>query len=189
MPHFQFNRCRAPLAGLALVAFATSPMAEPTAVPFVAKVTIKESVTFTFAAPCFGIGSLTGSGVATHLGKVTGSSQDCFNPVGAFNPNAPSYQFSSFGPGLVFVAASQDKVFAAYSGTVTYRENAPHLVRGNFLITGGTGKFTGATGGGTLEGYEDLSAVVSATGAIVFNGQILYGCRGSGNGCRPDSSD
>jgi len=144
---------------------------------FEASLKFSESVTFTGAAPCFAIGLLSGSGQGTHLGKLRARSQDCINPSGVFDPNGPTaYQFTSgTGPdGLVFTAENGDQVFATYSGTLEPQPDGPHAVSGDFVITGGTGHFAGATGGGTLEGSEDISRVVIGEGEISLSGRIRY---------------
>lgn len=145
--------------------------------PFKAQLTLTETVTFP-GTPCFGIGSVQAVGTATHLGKVTATSQDCFTPIGVFDPGAPnSFSFSSLGTGptgLVFTAANGDVLFATYSGTVKAQPSGPHRIEGQFTITGGTGRFIGATGGGTLSGYEDISQIVSGHGQIEAVGTIRY---------------
>ncbi|MBA3597272.1 MAG: hypothetical protein H0W40_07835 [Methylibium sp.] len=157
--------------------FAASAQAGPKDRPFKATLKITESVGFTGAAPCFAIGLISGVGQATPMGKVRATSQDCINPLGMFDPNGPTaYQFaSSTGPdGLVFTASNGDRVFAVYSGTLTPQPNGPHAVAGHFVITGGSGRFAGATGGGSLQGTEDISRVVVGEGEIALSGSIAY---------------
>ena len=157
------------LGPFALVALlAAGAVAKPTSSPFKATLTLTETVLFTGAAPCFAIGSLQAVGTASLLGKVTATSSDCINPQGVTDPNSPSsFNFASTGTGsagLVFTAANGDLLFVTYSGTLTAQPAGPHQIAGHFVITGGTGRFLGATGGGSLSGYEDISQVVSGHG-------------------------
>jgi hypothetical protein len=112
------------------------------------------------------------------LGKVTAVWHDCINPQGVFDPSGPnSFSFSSLGAGatgLVLIAANGDSVFVTYSGILTAQPSNPHRITGQFTITGGTGRFVGATGGGSLAGYEDISQIVSGFGEIGATGTIVY---------------
>lgn len=145
--------------------------------PFEATLKIFESVTFTGAMPCFAIGLISGSGEGSHVGELKARSRDCINPSGVFDPNGPTaYRFTSGTglDGLVFVAANGDQLFATYAGTLQPQPGGPHAVKGHFVITGGTGRFAGATGGGTLQGTEDISRVVIGEGEISLSGRIRY---------------
>ena len=143
--------------------------------PFSGRFTLTETVQFTGQPPCFALGSLQAVGNASHLGRTTTTSNDCINPVSAYDPG--SFAFASMGSGasgLVFTAANGDQVFATYSGTLTAQPSGPHKVAGQFVITGGTGRVAGATGGGTLSGYEDISQVVTGRGEVELVGTIRY---------------
>jgi hypothetical protein len=169
--------CSSVLAALCIAA--TGAAAQPgNAKPFKARLTLTETVQFTGRWPCFGHATLQAVGTASHLGRTTATSTDCVNPSGSYDPAGPnSFRFASMGSaanGLVFTAANGDRVYATYSGTVTAQPSGPHRVAGHFTITGGTGRFLGASGGGTLTGHEDLSQVVSATGRIDAEGTIVY---------------
>ena len=157
---------------------ASGAVAQPEARAFKAKLVLTESVRFLGAPPCFAIGSVQATGSATHLGTVTAASSDCINPQGVFNPSGPtSFSFASNGTGttgLVFTASNGDLLFATYSGALAAQPSGPHRISGQFVITGGTGRFLGATGGGTLSGYEDISQVVSGHGEIEAIGTIAY---------------
>lgn len=171
---------RRALSALCLAAttlLACAAHAGPKDRPFMATLQISESVGFTGAAPCFAIGLLSGTGRATHLGELRATSKDCINPKQPFDPNAANtYRFAS-GTGadaLVFTADNGDQLFAVYSGLLTPQTGGPHAVTGHFVITGGTGRFAAASGGGTLEGTEDISRVVVGEGEISFSGRIAY---------------
>jgi hypothetical protein len=177
MLHITTRAVRSALFSAVLATLAGAAVADSRTLPFKASLKLSESITFTGAAPCFAIGQLSGTGQASHLGKVTASSQDCINPDGVFDPNGPtSYHFVSGqgAAGLVFTGAAGDQLFASYSGALTARGRGPHGVSGHFVITGGTGRFAGAVGGGVIWGHEDISQVVLGTGQIELLGTVSY---------------
>jgi hypothetical protein len=47
-------------------------------------------------------------------------------------------------------------------------------VNGFFVITGGTGRYARASGGGSLSGTENIGAVPAAQGEIALTGRIVY---------------
>ena len=160
---------------LATALLASAATAGPSLHLFSAKLVLSETVGFTFAPPCVAIGSVQATGVALNLGKFTATSQDCINPLGAFAPGG-SFAFSSTASpaGFVLLFDSGEQLFITYSGTLTPRLSAPHRLAGQFVITGGTGRFFGATGGGILAGQEDISQVVFGQGTADATGTILY---------------
>jgi hypothetical protein len=167
-------------AALALtVAASLAPVAQAQVtgpMPFNAVLRFSETVSFTGAAPCFAIGMLSGSGMATVVGRLTATSQDCINPLGVFDPNGPNaFQFvSGTGPqGLVFTALNGDRLFATYAGTLMPRAGAPHLLTGHFVIAGGTGRFRSAAGGGTLSGSESIGAT-NGVGEVSLTGRLSF---------------
>lgn len=108
---------------------------------------------------------ITGTGQATHLGRVAVdiTNGDVGLGDGILVPNAPT------GNGT-FVGPKGDKVFGVYNWTAVPTLN-PHVLAfsGTFTITGGEGRFAGATGGGRFQGQGDMSTNhVTAT----FNGTI-----------------
>jgi hypothetical protein len=174
MPCSRLQGLCARLVGLTVIAAASAAWADPVeSLPFEATLSVREVVTFTLMPPCFAIGALTGSGTARPLGTVTAISQDCINPIGAFDPAAGSYQFTSTGTGLSMKASDGSLLFATYSGTLRHRPGQAHAVSGDFVITGGTGRFRQASGGGTLSGHEDISSLVLGVGQVVFSGRIV----------------
>ena len=102
-------------------------------------------------------------GQATHLGKVTLISQDCITPM-----TQASFSFAS--DQLVLTAANGDQVFATYSGVLT-SEGTVGVITGGYQIVGGTGRFSQATGAGSVHGVEDLS---TGKGQVQLNGTISY---------------
>ena len=150
---------------------------------FNAVLSFSENVRFTGQLPCFAVGMLKGSGQATGgLGSVTATSQDCINPLGVPDPSKPpAFGFvSGVGAnGLVLTTASGDQLRGVYTGTLTPQAGGPHAVNGFFVITGGTGRYARASGGGTLSGTEDISEMSPAGqgtgyGEISLTGRIVY---------------
>jgi hypothetical protein len=157
--------------------FASAATAGPSLHLFSAKLTLNETVGFTFAPPCIAIASVQATGVALNLGKFTATAQDCINPLGTFvlgGVNSFAFSSTASPAGLVLLFDSGEQLFITYSGTLTPRLSAPHRLAGQFVITGGTGRFFGATGGGVLSGQEDISQVVFGQGTADAIGTILY---------------
>jgi hypothetical protein len=94
--------------------------------------------------------SLSGAGHALHLGRIKVEQSHCIDLTG---PDPLAFTDGLF----TLTAADGDTVTGTYGGrlqpTVT-----PNLfyIDGTFLITGGTGRFAGASGGGAATGMTDL---------------------------------
>ena len=101
--------------------------------------------------------AITG-GVATHLGRIT--SRDyyaCLDPL----------TFTFFGR-YVFVAANGDTINGVYSGRFLATPDPGVLaIEATWSLDGGTGRFAGATGGGTASGSGTASS-----GHLVQDGTI-----------------
>lgn len=83
------------------------------------------------------------SGVVTHLGRTTMTSQHC-TPAGA----------AIEGGEMTLVAANGDMVYLEYTGTAPPPgPDGVIVVAVDFDIVGGTGRFDGATGGGQMTAY------------------------------------
>lgn len=109
-------------------------------------------------------GSTVGEGHASHLGRVTLRSTDCVT--------LEASQFTFNGGVLVLVAANGDTLTANYSGALLPTAAYPvYSLSGSFSITGGTGRFSGATGAGALLGSTN---VVTGQGAYQANGTLGY---------------
>lgn len=156
LPKLTFTRLA--LSMLALGAAAASPLAlaEQRQVPFKASVVTQEIINP--LAPDFSrcpsglVGTTTGQGTASLLEAVTLLATDC--------PLTSDYVNFFFSDGwLTLTAANGDKLTASYSGTLlpVPGANPPvHAINGTFSVTGGTGRFAGARGGGSLQGSEDI---------------------------------
>jgi hypothetical protein len=122
--------------------------------------------TMEYLAMGFPDGIYAGSGNATHLGRTTESG---------------SYTVVEFvGPGLAHLTGEGTQV-AANGDTLSYTFDEivdfnvePFTAVGSFTITGGTGRFEGATGGGSF----DTIGVFLRSGAlglsIEYEGKIDY---------------
>jgi hypothetical protein len=113
----------------------------------------------------FLVGDISGTGVATHLGKVTLVSRDCINPA-----NETGTAFSFISDELVITVANGDQIRATYSGTLTF-EGAVGVITGGYQIDGGTGRYLQASGAGSVQGVEDLS---TGKGNVRLTGTISY---------------
>lgn len=107
-------------------------------------------------------GTITGTGTSSLPGRISIEANDCITPV---------ENHLSFEGTMIFTLSSGDEIFADYFGSFI-PTNYPSLFTFKdsfFNITGGTGNFLSATGGGKLEGGENISTgwgVIQATGTI-----------------------
>ena len=130
---------------------------------FKASVAITEVIQPIGAAPCFLVGNISGTGQATQLGKVTVVSSDCINPLS-------QTLFSFASNQLVLTSANGDQLFAMYSGTLT-TEGGVGVITGGYQIVGGTGRYSQATGAGSVQGMEDMS---TGKGLVQLTGTLSY---------------
>jgi hypothetical protein len=132
--------------GLMIVAMPTVASAAPTGAPFVAS--YAGSATFTNA----GTGQFSGTGTARLLGASTNSGELVFRgpdtscPGGLANTNTETLTASNDD---ILVLTMHD--FACPIGTNVFHGT------GHWEVTGGTGRFLGATGQGTVEGGADFN--------------------------------
>ena len=166
----------ASITALGLFAAPAAPAApaarsDPQARPFMATVTTQETLAPNPAACPQSIlqGTTTGQGHATPMGRVTISATDCI-ALGAT-------QFTFTNGVLLIVAANGDRLTADYSGALLPTAAYPvYSLSGSFRITGGSGRFSGASGAGSLRGVNN---VVTGQGAYVATGTITYAAHGS----------
>ena len=109
----------------------------------------QEQVGYTPSCPSQFGGTLSGSGKGTHLGVISLSARDCITPMQNY--------FISNG-NLTITAANGDNITGTYSGSFIPTDNPSIYMYDDFTIqiTGGTGRFTGAAGSGTLEGTSNV---------------------------------
>lgn len=156
---------RSALSCQLLLALIVAPLASGVAVardavPFKATVAITERIQ-EGTEGCFMNGYITGTGTAAHLGKVTLATTDCINPI-----SATAFSFASNQ--LILTAANGDQVFATYSGILS-TEGTVGVVTGGYQIVGGSGRFSEATGAGTVQGMQDMT---TGKGQIQVTGTI-----------------
>ena len=111
-------------------------------------------------------GTISGHGKSNMMGgKVVFIATDCITPDG------PLFNFSNGK--FIVMTTSGDQIFANYSGQfVPTGEGAKYVFSGaTFQVTGGTGKFKKASGGGSLTGDEDM---ITGTGNIKLAGRVQY---------------
>jgi hypothetical protein len=140
--------------------------------PFKAAITFNETVQPDGTGTCGPIGSsflgtISGTGQATHMGKVSITSRDCITFM-----SATTFTFGSTE--LVLIAANGDKISATYTGTFEI-EDGVGVITGTYTITGGSGRFSGATGRGTVQGLETLNPTTfQGQGQVQLTGTISY---------------
>jgi hypothetical protein len=137
-----------PAACLALAVLATLGLTAPAAakhkVPF--RGSLEGVVTVTPLTPPFMFVLVEGSGNATHLGRLTWVAMLVASPVEA----AGTFQFT---------AANGDMLFADFTGHGTPTATPGVLdIEDHATITGGTGRFAGATGTFTFRHLYDIAA-------------------------------
>ncbi|HEY6044941.1 MAG TPA: PEP-CTERM sorting domain-containing protein, partial [Nitrosospira sp.] len=111
-------------------------------------------------------GTITGNGTSPLLGKVSFEAHDCITPAGTS---------LSFIGKMVFTMLSGDELFADYGGsfTPTSYPSVYTLTKSSFTITGGTGSFLNAKGGGTLQGVEKIDpSLLTGLGLMQATGTI-----------------
>jgi hypothetical protein len=111
---------------------------------------------------------ITGGGTSTHLGKFTTVQSHCAAP--------PSLAFTNGE--FTLTAANGDQLFGTYEGDFLPLEPPLAAIDGAFTVTGGTGRFEGATGGGDASGVQNLAtgvATVALDGTISSVGSNKQG--------------
>jgi hypothetical protein len=150
---------------------ATGVQAGPKDAPFRATLTAQDQIVPDASCPFSGLGgTLTGSGTATHLGAVTISATHCSIPT-----HAGSVAISRGA--LAFTAANGDILYVEYMGTLSPFPDASgtNTFVGNYIVTGGTGRFENAAGDGLLSGtFSGSLATRFFTGSITAEGRIGY---------------
>ena len=164
-----FLRIALPAVLLAAAACCAPAWAEPTTVPFHARLATHETLSFNPNVCALFVGTTTGTGTASPIGDVSLMATDCITP----NPRSFGFAFSNGK--LTLTATDGDEIRASYSGTFS---PLPHsipftlyTITGTFTVTGGTGRFSNATGSGDLHGIENIltrQGQLDATGTISY---------------------
>jgi hypothetical protein len=110
-------------------------------------------------------GTIVGHGESAVTGKVAFISSDCITPSGTL--------FNFTDGRLTIVTITGEQIFANYSGQfVPTGEGTKYIFSGaTFQITGGSGRYSKASGGGTLSGGEDMAG---GAGTLQLDGTITY---------------
>jgi hypothetical protein len=153
------------LAVFLLISFAPRAAQAQSSELLRATILITETIETIGAPPCVLQGNISGTGVALRLGKVTLASTDCINPL---NPELTLFLFASDNVALRL--ANGDQISARYFGTFTV-EGSVGVITGTFEIFGGTGRYAGATGAGSVQGVEDMT---TGKGHIELIGTISH---------------
>lgn len=153
------------LFGTALVLSSVAASAASVTKPLSVSAVIQERVgPMPRCASQFG-GVITGHADSALLGRSVVVSSDCITPSG------PLFNFSQGK--MVIVTLTGEQIYADYSGQFVPTGEGAKFVFSNatFQITGGSGRYWRASGGGTLTGGEDM---VTGVGTAVLNGKITY---------------
>ncbi|MCK6691123.1 MAG: hypothetical protein L6Q97_03355 [Thermoanaerobaculia bacterium] len=114
---------------------------------------------------------IPGKGKGLHLGKSTWFSNSIVDFTGL--PAIPPQQTGD----MVFTAADGSTLVGHYWGIAYPDPDDPQGVfyNGDYLITGGTGRFEGATGNGIYYGHATLEAPIPGVvgeGVVTFEGEL-----------------
>ena len=156
---FQLAMCSVLLAS---VSASASPMSRR---PLAIAASIQETTGPMARCPSQFGGTITGHANSALLGRVVIIASDCITPSG------PLFNFSQGR--MIIMTVTGEQIFADYSGQFVPTGISTKFVFSNatFQITGGTGKFSKATGGGSLNGGEDMA---TGQGTIKLSGRISY---------------
>jgi len=155
------SRIFALVAGTALAAFIAAPVFAGSALPFKSAGSGTESSLS--AAGCqFTLAGCTvesdGTAISSHLGKGAYTSTLTIDWAAATSNGSGGYCAPASGTSTL-TAANGDSLTFSESGTVcevgATGIGVPHSFNGTYTITGGTGRFVGAGGTGTITGGDD----------------------------------
>ena len=150
------------LAGLALALTCLAPSAvqAESDVPF--RATWESQISIApLAPPLFAVSGL-GAGKALHLGAMTAQSiTEVVNL--ATGEGAASYRFT---------AANGDDVFLTFVFLAIPTSPTAFAIEGVWQVTGGTGRFEGASGSGTYLGQAEFVGPVDAIGTFILEGTV-----------------
>ncbi len=146
---------------LASVAASAASVTKPLAVSAV----IQEIVGPSARCPSQFGGTITGHANSALLGRSVIISSDCITPSG------PLFNFSQGK--MIIVTLTGEQIYANYSGQFVPSGDGAKYVFSNatFQITGGSGRYWRASGGGALTGGEDM---LTGAGTAELNGKITY---------------
>jgi len=142
---------------------AASPVAAKSPRPFKGRVVATWDNIFA-ALPPTSLARFNGASRMTHMGNAAQAGTLTLTPTGS------PVLFPGNGS-VTITAANGDTVTFDYTGILNAgtAEGA-----GTFNITGGTGRFTGATGAGTFYALIDLSLPANQSMTVILDGKISY---------------
>lgn len=129
-------------------------------IPFNAHVTATAGPPPSGAPPWFM--EVHGSGVATLMGHITVYQYHYVVPTA--DPNVVAF----YGGYWLWTAANGDQLYGTYAGTMPFNPAGYFEIHGHFWITGGTGRFAGATGEGPASGSQSMQGIAD----LYLNGWI-----------------
>ena len=158
------SACQFAVASTLVLATAAASAAHVTK-PLVVSAVIQERTGPMARCPSQFGGVITGSADSEVMGRVVVISSDCVTPSG------PLFNFS-LGK-MIIVSTTGEQIHADYSGQVVPSSDGTRFVfsGATFQITGGTGRYFHASGGGSLNGGEDM---VTGVGTAELSGTITY---------------
>ncbi len=155
------------VAALCAVLVAVPQQAAASLVPF--RATVAETFT---AGPCSPTPSLcvtnTGSGQATHLGNIRESTVTVLDLASGPGPGCATDGHAETRMTTLF-AANGDQITLAATGYSCPTGPTTLTAVDTYVVTGGTGRFSGASGGGTITGAIDLA---NGTAIDTFSGVL-----------------
>lgn len=154
------------LSSLVLMTASFSALAGPTVgKPLVVKGVFSEKISPSLQCPTVLGGKLAGHGETVEGTPVAFVGGDCFSQSGT------TFTFSNGK--FILLYPNGDQIFANYGGQFvpTGAGTAYVMNGGTFTITGGSGTYSNALGGGFLSGTEDLS---NGAGTIGLSGVVYY---------------
>jgi len=110
-------------------------------------------------------GTITGHGTSPQLGRLAFVANDCITQDGAI------FNFSQGR--FIIMTLTGEQLYANYSGQfVPTGEGTKYVFNGaTFQITGGTGRYMFASGGGSLQGTEDMA---TGAGTLKLTGKVSH---------------
>ena len=130
--------------------------------PFMAKLAGNAHLTPT-GDPSVLLNHETGAGEATHLGQFQWEDDE----VATFGAGGVSVVAS-----FTMTAANGDKVYGEFTSSGSFDEDGNLVIEGSYQVTGGSGRFDGAVGSGTISAVAFLSPGLPFIGS--FNGTIDF---------------
>jgi hypothetical protein len=159
----RMTRLLAIALGVFAISFASAAAADTQERPFHAEVVGFPNITPT-PVPCIFENHPTAEGTATHLGTASFSAEEVIN---ACDPQRPPQITSSF----VIVGANGDEIHGSIDVELFTNPDGSAAAVGPYTLTGGTGRFEGASGGGT---WTVTFASFTSPAFVTADGTIVY---------------